>query len=110
MDQLDFVIGSLLFTLPFANVTVLDVAVILAISFVGDIVLTIFFSARDPQHSMVTSGWRGIRDSRDSSNKRGWRKREELCPGSAKAFRGHFGCAVRPHGALLYAIAKHGSS
>ena len=39
MDQLDFVIGSLLLILPFAKVTVLDVAIILAISFVGDIII-----------------------------------------------------------------------
>jgi len=37
MDQLDFVIGSLLLILPFAKVAVLDVAIILALSFFGDI-------------------------------------------------------------------------
>jgi CDP-2,3-bis-(O-geranylgeranyl)-sn-glycerol synthase len=37
MDQLDFVIGSLVLIVPFANVTVLDVATILALSFIGDI-------------------------------------------------------------------------
>jgi CDP-2,3-bis-(O-geranylgeranyl)-sn-glycerol synthase len=37
MDQLDFVIGSLLLIVPFANVRWSDIAVILVVSFVGDI-------------------------------------------------------------------------
>lgn len=37
MDQLDFVVGSLLLILPFANVTWLDIAIILALSLLGDI-------------------------------------------------------------------------
>ena len=37
MDQLDFVIGSLLLIVPFANVRWSDIGVILVVSFVGDI-------------------------------------------------------------------------
>jgi CDP-2,3-bis-(O-geranylgeranyl)-sn-glycerol synthase len=37
MDQLDFVIGSLLLIVPFANVRWSDIAVILVVSFMGDI-------------------------------------------------------------------------
>lgn len=37
MDQLDFVAGSLLLITPFATLTWLDIAIILVISFVGDI-------------------------------------------------------------------------
>jgi CDP-2,3-bis-(O-geranylgeranyl)-sn-glycerol synthase len=37
MDQLDFVVGSLLLVAPFANVSWPDVAMILVVSFVGDI-------------------------------------------------------------------------
>jgi CDP-2,3-bis-(O-geranylgeranyl)-sn-glycerol synthase len=37
MDQLDFVVGSLLLIAPFANVSWPDVAMILVVSFVGDI-------------------------------------------------------------------------
>ncbi|SRR5216684_7673039 len=39
MDQLDFVVGSLLLILPFANVTWLDIVIILVLSFLGDIVI-----------------------------------------------------------------------
>lgn len=39
MDQLDFVIGSLLLIAPFANMSLSDIAVILVVSFVGDIVV-----------------------------------------------------------------------
>ena len=39
MDQLDFVVGSLLLILPFATLTWPDVAVILVVSFIGDIVV-----------------------------------------------------------------------
>ena len=39
MDQLDFVVGSLLLIMPFANVTLLDIAIILIASFFGDIVV-----------------------------------------------------------------------
>jgi CDP-2,3-bis-(O-geranylgeranyl)-sn-glycerol synthase len=37
MDQLDFVAGSLLLITPFATLTWLDIAIILMVSFVGDI-------------------------------------------------------------------------
>ena len=37
MDQLDFVVGSLLLILPFADLSWREIAVILAISFIGDI-------------------------------------------------------------------------
>ncbi len=37
MDQLDFVMGSLLLIVPFANVGWSDIAVILVVSFMGDI-------------------------------------------------------------------------
>ena len=37
MDQLDFVAGSLLLVTPFATLTWLDIAIILVVSFVGDI-------------------------------------------------------------------------
>ena len=50
MDQLDFIVGSLLLILPFANVTGLDVVIILALSFLGDIVinhLSYAFGIRD---------------------------------------------------------------
>jgi hypothetical protein len=41
MDQLDFVVVSLLLIFPFATVTWLDIAVILSVSFFGDIAVTI---------------------------------------------------------------------
>ena len=39
MDQLDFVVGSLLLIAPFANLSWSDIAVILVVSFAGDIVV-----------------------------------------------------------------------
>lgn len=39
MDQLDFVAGSLLLITQFAKLTLLDIAIILLVSFVGDIVV-----------------------------------------------------------------------
>jgi len=39
MDQLDFVIGSLLLIAPFVHVSFSDIALILIVSFVGDIVV-----------------------------------------------------------------------
>ncbi|MHB8723677.1 MAG: CDP-archaeol synthase [Steroidobacteraceae bacterium] len=39
MDQLDFVVGSILLISPFATLTWPDIATILAISFFGDIVV-----------------------------------------------------------------------
>ena len=37
MDQLDFVVGALLLVFPFANMTWPDIAIILVVSFIGDI-------------------------------------------------------------------------
>jgi CDP-2,3-bis-(O-geranylgeranyl)-sn-glycerol synthase len=37
MDQLDFIVGSILLIFPFATLTWPDIAIILAVSFVGDI-------------------------------------------------------------------------
>jgi CDP-2,3-bis-(O-geranylgeranyl)-sn-glycerol synthase len=37
MDQLDFIVGSLLLISPFVALSWLDIATVLAVSFVGDI-------------------------------------------------------------------------
>jgi CDP-diglyceride synthetase len=39
MDQLDFVVGSLLLIVPVANVTWVDITIILVVSFFGDVVV-----------------------------------------------------------------------
>ena len=39
MDQLDFIVGSILLISPFATLTWPDIAIVLAVSFFGDIVV-----------------------------------------------------------------------
>jgi CDP-archaeol synthase len=61
MDQLDFVIGSLLLIAPFVHVSLSDVTVILMVSFAGDIVvnhLSYALGIRDTQMVGERSGCR----------------------------------------------------